>query len=900
MNVVPPVTDASIAAADYPQDAQVVDPLGLASFSAYPAAGGASQSVWSTLNAFESGSTFAFTPGILDFWHATEVLRVDLASPATQVILTGDDPAYSGSLVTLTAFDEDGAVVDQNTVDFTGETLRNVAVAGSGIAAVEVTLSGNSIASLESMDFTYDPAGTLLGTTLTDVNGEYAYVPSTAAGTGLTISATPPSDNWVQTVPAGGAPIAYAGPAAGSVGRDQNFLFDKQLDIGPDVVADEGSVVTLHGPTGPTLTYSWAVTSDNGQVLPAGADADYAFTPDDNGLYLVSLTTLDTATLDSFTDTLVVLASNVAPSVDIGSDQTIELGQQASFGAAVSDPGSADTIAAYAWTLRDAADVVVATGAGPSFNFAPAATGTYTLELAVTDDDGAVGADTAALTVVADATGPVVLARQRNGGAYDPAVLDAIGVTFSESVGGSIGKGDLLVTDYATGDAVDLSNAGFAYDGATFNATWDLAALGLAPGRYTLTIPSAGVTDAAGNALDGDANGVPGGDYVLSLLVARPGDANLDGSVDAADYILLKRNFGTTGGATWRNADFTGDSKVDRGDLNVLMGSLGDKSSPQPVSAQQNGGADQPNVLNAFSVTFSEDVGTSISTSDLAVTNDLTASPVDTSSAGFAYDGQTFRASWDFSSLGLPAGRYTLTIPSWTVSDAAGNAMDGDANGTAGGDYSLSILVAPTGDVNVDGAVDTADYIAVKRHFGTASGATWQDGDLTGDGSVNGDDLGVLIANLGYSIDSPALAPLAAAAPSAVSAPATDSGGSVLASATAGSSPQTQVQTAEEDPQVDLLVASALLPDGLPSRSQAWLALLHGPVFLTPAASKLNVPAGGHVGQLPALTRPSSAGDVGRFAKSASHVIGPPARLGKELLDVLAVPALDVLATDQV
>jgi len=75
-------------------------------------------------------------------------------------------------------------------------------------------------------------------------------------------------------------------------------------------------------------------------------------------------------------------------------------------------------------------------------------------------------------------------------------------------------------------------------------------------------------------------------EYVTSAL---PGDANLDGVVDAADYIALKRSFGKSSGATYGDGDFDGDRGVDRADLLILMGSFsqgtgGAATIPEPAT----------------------------------------------------------------------------------------------------------------------------------------------------------------------------------------------------------------------------------------------------------------------------------------------------------------------------
>ena len=65
-------------------------------------------------------------------------------------------------------------------------------------------------------------------------------------------------------------------------------------------------------------------------------------------------------------------------------------------------------------------------------------------------------------------------------------------------------------------------------------------------------------------------------------------DANGDGVVDAADYIILKQNFGTTGSdAGPAVGDFNGDGNVDYADLQTLVNAMkatGGASVPEPGS----------------------------------------------------------------------------------------------------------------------------------------------------------------------------------------------------------------------------------------------------------------------------------------------------------------------------
>jgi len=82
--------------------------------------------------------------------------------------------------------------------------------------------------------------------------------------------------------------------------------------------------------------------------------------------------------------------------------------------------------------------------------------------------------------------------------------------------------------------------------------------------------------------------------FLHGEVVLEPGtiaDANGDGVVDAADYIILKQHMGTLSGATLANGDFNDDGAVNRADLQILIGSMGGEGSapspsvPEPTSA---------------------------------------------------------------------------------------------------------------------------------------------------------------------------------------------------------------------------------------------------------------------------------------------------------------------------
>jgi hypothetical protein len=94
-------------------------------------------------------------------------------------------------------------------------------------------------------------------------------------------------------------------------------------------------------------------------------------------------------------------------------------------------------------------------------------------------------------------------------------------------------------------------------------------------------------------------------------------------------------------------------------------------------------------------------------------------------------------------------GRYRLTVlGNDSLHDLAGLSIDGDADGSAGGDYVREYSVARPGDANLDGRVDRADAEIVTRHLGLTGGAAWTDGDFTGEGRVELHDLAIVQQNL--------------------------------------------------------------------------------------------------------------------------------------------------------
>jgi subtilase family serine protease len=109
----------------------------------------------------------------------------------------------------------------------------------------------------------------------------------------------------------------------------------------------------------------------------------------------------------------------------------------------------------------------------------------------------------------------------------------------------------------------------------------------LADGQYTLTVLAGSITDSNGVALDGDGNGVAGGDYVSPpdtagggagqlRLYRLFGDVNGDGFVDAFDLGVLRGTINASAGTMGYLAylDGNGDGTVDALDLNLIRGRI--------------------------------------------------------------------------------------------------------------------------------------------------------------------------------------------------------------------------------------------------------------------------------------------------------------------------------------
>lgn len=167
--------------------------------------------------------------------------------------------------------------------------------------------------------------------------------------------------------------------------------------------------------------------------------------------------------------------------------------------------------------------------------------------------------------------GPDVIAPEVSSANYTFETDQRLDVGFSEDVGASFVIGNVVVRNLTTETVLDR-NVTVSYDGPSNTGRVELVAASLPDGDYRVTLLSdpfgnAGVADAAGNALDGERNGVAGGNYQFEFFFLR-GDANRDRLVNIADFSILAGNFNTNG--TFSDGDFDYNGQVNIADFSIL------------------------------------------------------------------------------------------------------------------------------------------------------------------------------------------------------------------------------------------------------------------------------------------------------------------------------------------
>lgn len=147
-----------------------------------------------------------------------------------------------------------------------------------------------------------------------------------------------------------------------------------------------------------------------------------------------------------------------------------------------------------------------------------------------------------------------------------------------------------------------------------------------------------------------------------------------------------------------------------------------------------NNSLPQRSILQSLSFVFSEDV---FASGALALMNITTGESIDPQALHFTFDGVTNTGTWTFPGLEnskLPDGNYVATLDSSQVTDASGNPLDGNNDGSTA-DYMVEFF-SYFGDDNGDRNVDIADLFPFRSSYLTSDQESeyrwWFDFDSNG------------------------------------------------------------------------------------------------------------------------------------------------------------------------
>jgi autotransporter-associated beta strand protein len=116
----------------------------------------------------------------------------------------------------------------------------------------------------------------------------------------------------------------------------------------------------------------------------------------------------------------------------------------------------------------------------------------------------------------------------------------------------------------------------------------------------------------------------------------------------------------------------------------------------------------------------------------------------------------TFGSTYD---LFTYTGGFTGSFAGDIISTPAGWPTAAFAQDETGATKRIYLKFGQPGDTNNDGVTDAADFITLKKNFGTSTGAGETAGDFNTSGTVNWADLSILMSNMGAGVTAPATAP---------------------------------------------------------------------------------------------------------------------------------------------
>jgi hypothetical protein len=167
-----------------------------------------------------------------------------------------------------------------------------------------------------------------------------------------------------------------------------------------------------------------------------------------------------------------------------------------------------------------------------------------------------------------------------------PASLN-VTVSNAANVVAALGADELDYSLTSSGNVVGafLNQIDAALGGGNVHSlTLNTASIGMKTGTISITSSSQGVENGATN--------IP-----ITYLVVLPGDYNGDGTVDAGDYVVWRKNSGLTGGASYAKGDGDRDGNVTTSDYTIWRSHFGQTATGAGSAAELASAVPEPSSL---------------------------------------------------------------------------------------------------------------------------------------------------------------------------------------------------------------------------------------------------------------------------------------------------------------
>ena len=322
-------------------------------------------------------STFAFVPADNGTYRAkltvtdkdggvsnTQTSNIVVANVAPVAAITGDDEGTEGGTLNYSV-----AVTDPGSLD-TQSYVWSVTKDGNAYT--------NGLGATNAQAFSFTP------------DDDAAYV--------VSVQVTD-KDGGVGTM-SHNVNVLNAAPVVAITGAPATGTEGQQISVGSNVI--DAGLLDTHA-------YAWSVTKDGTAVDLSGVtttDPTFAFTPADNGSYVITLAVVDNGGMTGLISSSAVLVDNVDPTGTVTGEpgSAIDEGGTVNLTATGSDVAADAATLAYAWTIKKDGQAFTPL-AGTVLNtanltFVPTDNGSYVATVAITDkDNGSVSVDSQAIAV---------------------------------------------------------------------------------------------------------------------------------------------------------------------------------------------------------------------------------------------------------------------------------------------------------------------------------------------------------------------------------------------------------------------------------------------------------------------------------------------------------------------